>query len=110
MPLLYETHEGVTRLTLNRPDKRNALARAHSPLSQHLSAPRRSPFAGGDPQWAWSTFCAGADLTQMAAMAKASLEENTQDAHQLATLLYHLYHFPKPTLAQVRRHLRGGID
>ena len=101
---------GVARITLNRPEKRNALDRAAiAALSSALqvcadnAAVRLVQITG-----AGSAFCAGADLTEMQAQAHASEAANLADAEQLATMLTLLDSMPKPTLARVNGDGYGG--
>ncbi len=57
---------------------------------------------------AGATFSAGADLNWMQRMAKASADENRDDALRLAKLLRTLQFFPKPTIARVNGSAYGG--
>src|ERR1700675_3379015 len=101
---------GVAQITLNRPEKRNALNRA---TIAALSAELRS-CAGKDAvrlvqiTGVGNVFCAGADLTEMQAQAHASEAANLADAEQLATMLALLDSMPKPTLARVNGDGYGG--
>ena len=101
---------GVARVTLNRPEKRNALNSA-------TIAALRAALEGcaADPQvrvlqltGAGKVFCAGADLEEMQAQARASEEENLAHAQSLAHMLGALHSFPKPTLARVNGDAYGG--
>jgi methylglutaconyl-CoA hydratase len=101
---------GVAQITLNRPEKRNALDRATiAALTAELrhcganSAVRAVQITG-----AGKVFCAGADLTEMQAQAHASEAANLADAEQLATMLAVLDSMPKPTLARVNGDGYGG--
>jgi methylglutaconyl-CoA hydratase len=109
-PVLTAIGAGVAHITLNRPDKRNALDRATiTALTAELrhcaanTAVRAVQITG-----AGSVFCAGADLTEMQAQAHASEAANLADAEQLATLLAVLDSLPKPTLARVNGNGYGG--
>jgi len=101
---------GVAEITLNRPEKRNALDRAAiAALSSALQA------CAGDAAvrlvqitGAGNVFCAGADLTEMQAQAHASEAANLADAEQLAAMLAVLDSMPKPTLARVNGDGYGG--
>ena len=80
---------GVARVTLNRPDKRNAL---DSATIAALGAALRQ--CAGDPAvrvveltGAGEVFCAGADLSEMQAQEQASYAENLAHAEKLASLL-----------------------
>jgi methylglutaconyl-CoA hydratase len=109
-PVLATVVNGVARLTLNRPDKRNALNRATlDALGQALqrcqqdSAVRVVQLTG-----AGKVFTAGADLSEMQAQADATEADNVEHAQVLAKLLTALYAFPKPTLARVNGDGFGG--
>ena len=109
-PVLTTVAEGVAKITLSRPEKRNALDRATiAALSSELQA------CAGDPAvrvvqitGAGDVFCAGADLTEMQAQAHASEAANLADAEQLAAMLAVLDSMPKPTLARVNGDGYGG--
>lgn len=109
-PVLTTILAGVARITLNRPDKRNALDRAT--IAALSSALRQ---CAGNPEvrvvqitGAGKVFCAGADLSEMQAQAQASEAGNLADADQLATMLAVLDSMPKPTLARVNGDGYGG--
>ncbi len=101
--VLIEKAGGVARLTLNRPDVRNAfddaliaeLTRALRELDEDAGV--RAVVVGG----AGSAFCAGADLNWMKRMAGYSYEENLADAKALAEMLATLDGLRKPTIARV---------
>jgi methylglutaconyl-CoA hydratase len=101
---------GIARVTLNRPDKRNALDSAT--IFALGDALRR---CAGDPAvriveltGAGEVFCAGADLGEMQAQAQASYAENLAHAEKLAALLGALDSLAKPTLARVNGDGYGG--
>src|SRR6266404_5095366 len=88
-PVLTTVAEGVAKITLSRPEKRNALDRATiAALSSELQA------CAGDPAvrvvqitGAGDVFCAGADLTEMQAQVQAGAAASLADAEQLAAML-----------------------
>ena len=94
---------GVARVTLNRPDVRNAFDDA---LIKGLHASfislgkdetvRAVILAGNGP-----AFCAGADLNWMKRMAGYGYEQNLADAQALAEMLAALDRMPMPTIARV---------
>ena len=109
-PVLTSIAAGVAQLTLNRPEKRNALDRATiAALTAELRRCAEDPgirivrITG-----AGKAFCAGADLVEMQAQAHASEAANLDDARGLATLLAVLDSMPKPTLARVNGDGYGG--
>jgi methylglutaconyl-CoA hydratase len=110
-PLLVARESGVLTLTLNRPDKRNALSTAlieslHQALdAADLDAEVRVVVLTG----AGKDFCAGADLEELLASADASPEANEASALRLGKLFARMRELPKPVVAVVRgRALAGG--
>jgi methylglutaconyl-CoA hydratase len=102
---------GVLTLTLNRPDKRNALSSAlidalHQALeSADLDAGVRVVAIRG----AGPDFCAGADLAELLASAERSPAENEREALRLGELFLRIRRFPRPVVAVVQgRALAGG--
>jgi methylglutaconyl-CoA hydratase len=103
--------EGVLTLTLDRPDKRNALNAAlidalHAAFDgADLDARVRVVVIGG----AGKDFCAGADLGELLASADRALDENEADARRLGRLFERIRQLPKPVIAAVHgRALAGG--
>lgn len=110
-PLASARDGGVLTLTLNRPDKRNALSSAviealHQALdAADLDADVRVLALTG----AGKDFCAGADLEELLASADASPEANEAAALRLGSLFGRMRRLPKPVVAVVRgRALAGG--
>ena len=101
--LLIEKKGAVARITLNRPEVRNAfddalISRLHESfvsLDEDDSV-RAVVLAGNGP-----AFCAGADLNWMKRMARYGYEENLADARSLAEMLAALDRLRKPTIARV---------
>jgi methylglutaconyl-CoA hydratase len=105
-----EVSGGVAHVTLNRPDKRNALdsatiAALGAALQQCANDPKVRVLS---LTGAGNVFCAGADLAEMQAQALASEEQNLGHAEKLAILLGTLDSFSKPTLARVNGDGYGG--
>ena len=106
--LLVEDTGPVRRLTLNRPEKLNALDSALvEALSEALSQAaadvrvRVIVIAG-----AGRSFCAGYDLSEETG-AESALEGLTKSLHRLLEVFDH----PRPIIAQVHGHcLAGGCD
>jgi methylglutaconyl-CoA hydratase len=100
----------VARVTLNRPDVRNAfdeativeLTAAFRALADDTSI-RVIILAANGP-----AFCAGADLNWMKRMATYSDAENRADALGLATMLNTIYACNKPVIAQVQGDAYAG--
>lgn len=109
--LLVDTVDGVTTLTLNRPDVHNALSwglvadlRAAVAVAKVDPATRVVVLTGAGEK----AFCAGADLSGMA--AGAGYAELHDGRGQLAQLFRDLWELGKPTVAEVRGWcLAGGF-
>ena len=108
--LKVETHQGVARVTLDRPELRNAfddalikqLYDAFVALGKDQDV-RVVVLAGNGP-----AFCAGADLNWMKRMAGYSYDENVADGRALATMLATLDRLSKPTIARVHGPVFAG--
>jgi methylglutaconyl-CoA hydratase len=109
--LITSLENGVLTLTLNRPDKRNALSAELIELLHQAferadldSAVRTLVLRG-----AGKDFCAGADLEELLASADRSPAENEAAALRLGTLFGRIRLLPKPVVAMVHgRALAGG--
>jgi methylglutaconyl-CoA hydratase len=102
---------GVLQLTLNRPDKRNALDSdmvdgLHEGLDRaDLDAAVRVVALRGSGK----DFCAGADLAELLASADATPQENEEHAMRLGRVFLRMRALPKPVVALVHgRALAGG--
>jgi methylglutaconyl-CoA hydratase len=109
--LLTDLTDGVLTLTLNRPDKRNALSSAllgalRDELERaDLDATVRVVVIRG----AGKDFCAGADLEELLASADRTPEENEQSALLMGNVFIRMRQIPKPVVAVVHgRVLAGG--
>jgi methylglutaconyl-CoA hydratase len=112
MPLLLQSdHESIRTLTLNRPEKRNAL---NDELIAALKAALRDADADDSIccviiRGAGTDFCSGADLSSIQKMASATYEENLEDARSLGELFKLIRSVRMPVIAAVRgRALAGG--
>ncbi|MCA1815690.1 MAG: enoyl-CoA hydratase/isomerase family protein [Acidobacteria bacterium] len=110
-PVIYAVEGAVALVTLNRPDKRNALNDATvAALKDALRAADADEAvrcvvltgAGAD-------FCSGADLASLQKISAASIDENLEDARSLADLFTLIRRVRVPVVAAVRgRALAGG--
>ena len=109
--VLSSIEAGIARLTLNRPDKRNALNEALiAALSDALkkadddSSVRVVIITG-----AGKDFCSGADLSALQKIAGASVSDNVEDARALLELFLLIRNLRVPVIAAVHgRALAGG--
>jgi methylglutaconyl-CoA hydratase len=107
---LYSVDEGIARITLNRPEKRNALdeemiAEMRRALAEaHVEAVRVILVTG-----AGDDFCAGADLAAIEKLSQGTVMENVADARHLGDLFLEMRRHPRLIIAAVRgRALAGG--
>jgi len=108
--LQVELNGPVARLWLNRPEVRNAFdGLMVTELRKTLfdlrtaDAVRVVVLGGRGP-----SFCAGADLEWMKAMAGFNREDNLREAQAMADLFFTVYESPKPVVARVHGAALGG--
>lgn len=110
-PLIIENSpQGITTLTLNQPDRHNALSQEMiGAILEALTNIKQQPVsrvlilaANG------KSFCSGADLVEMRTMAQAGELANRNQAIDLATLMHDLYYSPIPSIARVNGSAFGG--
>ena len=100
--LLLELSGEVAHITLNRPDKRNAIStQMIAELQSALDAIEKSHARVGILTGAGKAFCAGMDLEKLAAIAKQSPAENQEDSRRIAKMLRRIWSFPRPLIAAV---------
>ena len=100
--LTFEMAGEVATITLNRPDKRNAIStKMIEELLAALNEVETGAFRLGIITGAGKTFCAGMDLDGLRAIAAQSPEENVEDSRRMAKMFYRLFSFPKPLIAAV---------
>jgi len=108
--LKLATETDVALLTLNRPEKRNALSpQMIEELLAALDAVEAAPvrvliLTGEGP-----AFCSGMDLEYLKGLAGQSPEQNLADARRTVRMFRRLWSFPKPLIAAVNgAALAGG--
>ncbi|HEV3468367.1 MAG TPA: enoyl-CoA hydratase-related protein [Pyrinomonadaceae bacterium] len=110
-PVIYAVEGAVALVTLNRPEKRNAL---NDELVAALKAALRDADARADVRavvltGAGADFCSGADLSALRKISESSITENLEDAQSLMELLALVRRVRVPVVAAVRgRALAGG--
>jgi methylglutaconyl-CoA hydratase len=110
--LLTSLEDGVFTITMNRPEKRNALSPA---MMEELT---HALLAAGDDRGcgaivltgAGAAFCAGLDLDHLETMATKSREEHRADSELIAQMMRTLHNASKPTIAAVNgAAVAGGM-
>ncbi|HXH49273.1 MAG TPA: enoyl-CoA hydratase-related protein [Terriglobia bacterium] len=100
--IALQTIDAVAVLTLNRPEKRNAIT--HTMIAEILEALDEAEKGSAKVlilTGAANAFCAGMDLQALKDFRSQSDAEIVDDARLIATLFRRLYSFPKPTIAAV---------
>ena len=108
--VIYSVKDRVGYVTINRPEKRNALS--HELVKELTDAFDRAENdssvkvvvlkANGD------AFCAGADLAYLQQLQNFSFEQNLEDSRQLKNLFLKIYQLKKVVIAQVQGHALAG--
>jgi methylglutaconyl-CoA hydratase len=108
--LLVEHRDAVATITLNRPDKRNA-------ITTTMMAELQSAFDAIEKNHsvrvviltgAGTCFCAGMDLEMLAAIAQQSPTENQEDSRRIAKMLRRIWSYPRPLIAAVNGAAYAG--
>src|SRR4030095_8719323 len=109
--VLFSVDQSIARVTLNRPDKRNALNdELVSEFKDALDAAAHDESvrvvlvtgAGKD-------FCSGADLASLQRISQAGVQESMASARVMGELFVEMRRYPRPIIAAVRgRALAGG--
>lgn len=106
----YEVANRIAFITMNRPEKRNA-------LNEAMVTGLRSAFSAAESDGAvrvvvlkavGDAFSAGADLEDLRRMQDSSFAENLEDSHRLAELYRQVYNLEKPVIAQVEGSAVAG--
>lgn len=100
--VFYSEANGIATITLNRPDKRNAIS--YGLIDDLLAALRQGEGSAAQIvilTGAGKAFCSGMDLDNLKQLTGRTHEQNLIDSETMAMLFRSLYAFPKPTIAAV---------
>src|ERR1700732_747885 len=100
--LILEFCGEIAKITLNRPDKRNAInTQMIAELQTALDTIEKSHSRVVIVTGAGSAFCAGMDLDMLAAIAKQSPAENQEDSRRIAKLFRRIWSYPRPLIGAI---------
>ncbi len=100
--ILLEYNDSVATLTLNRPEKRNALSfQLIGELMRALDEVEQSQARALILTGAGKAFCSGMDLAELRSLLGKSPEQHLEDSSHAARLFRRIFDFPKPTIAAV---------
>lgn len=106
----YETKDRIAYITLNRPEKRNA-------LNYEVVTELKSAFEQAEADETvkvvvlranGAVFCAGADLEYLQQLQANTFQENLEDSTHLMQLFYQIYTLKKVVIGQVHGHAIAG--
>ena len=108
--ILYSVDNSVASITLNRPEKRNAL---NDELIAAIKQGLEQAAADGSVRvivisGAGKDFCSGADLAAIQKIAQASVADNAEDARSLLELFLLMRQIPVPVVAAVKGSALAG--
>jgi methylglutaconyl-CoA hydratase len=108
--VLLTVEDRIARVTLNRPEIRNAFndVMISELLEIFTNMASREDVRVIVLTGSGTCYCAGADLHWMKRIQGYSYQENFEDTLRLAELMYRMYASPKPTIARINGPAIGG--
>src|SRR5271157_1358520 len=107
--LLLETREHLSTITLNRPEKRNAITtQMIADLQSALDAIEKTNTRVVILTATGKAFCAGIDLELLQAIARQTPSENQEDSKRIAKMFRKIWSFSRPMIAAVNGHALAG--
>src|SRR5256885_1814881 len=107
--LLLEISGSLATITLNRPEKRNAIStQMMAELQTALDEIEKTHARVGIITGAGKAFCAGMDLDMLAAIAKQSPAENQEDSRRIGKLFRRIWSFPRPLIGAINGAAYAG--
>jgi methylglutaconyl-CoA hydratase len=109
--VLIDSSNSVTTITMNRPEKRNALCPLLiDELTQALGEAASDECGVVILTGAGPAFCSGLDMEHLETTSASTAEERRRDSENMALVLRTLYDFPKPIIAAVNGPaIAGGM-
>src|SRR5690242_14502838 len=107
--LLLDITGNLATITLNRPEKRNAIStQMMAELQTALDEIEKTHARVGIITGAGKAFCAGMDLEMLAAIAKQSPAENQEDSRRIAKLFRRIWSYPRPLIGAINGAAYAG--
>ncbi|MCZ4222728.1 enoyl-CoA hydratase/isomerase family protein [Pedobacter rhodius] len=108
--VLYSVEDRIATITINRPEKRNALnPQLISELTENfIRASEDDDVKVVVLKANGNTFSAGADLEYLQQLQHNTFEENVADSNNLKKLFTTIYYLPKVVIAQIEGHAIAG--
>lgn len=107
--LFVEQSGHVTTITLNRPEKRNAITtQMIAELQSALDAIEKTHARVVVLTGAGKAFCSGMDLDLLQSIATQSAGENQEDSRRMAKMFRRIWAYTKPLIAAVNGHALAG--
>lgn len=108
--IAYKVENRIATITLNRPEKRNALNEAvvrglHGAFARAETDTEAKVIV---LKATGKVFCAGADLEYLRQLQQNTFRDNLKDSDNLKSLLLQIYRHPKLVIAQVHGHAIAG--
>ncbi len=100
--LTLATQGDAAVITLNRPERRNAISNEMiDDVLVALAEVERGPARAVIITGAGKAFCSGMDLAMLRTISTQSPEQNIEDSRRMQRLFYQLHQFPLPLIAAV---------
>jgi methylglutaconyl-CoA hydratase len=107
--LLLDTTEHLSTITLNRPEKRNAITtQMIADLQSALDAIEKTDTRVVIITGTGKAFCAGIDLELLQAIAQQTPAENQDDSRRIAKMFRKIWSYSRPLIAAVNGHALAG--
>jgi len=107
--LLVDTSEHLSTITLNRPEKRNAITtQMIADLQSALDAIEKTNTRVVIITGTGKAFCAGIDLELLQAIAQQTPAENQDDSRRIAKMFRKIWSYSRPLIAAVNGHALAG--
>jgi methylglutaconyl-CoA hydratase len=107
--LLLDSTEHLSTITLNRPEKRNAITtQMIADLQSALDAIEKTNTRVVIITGTGKAFCAGIDLELLQAIAQQTPAENQDDSRRIAKMFRKIWSYSRPLIAAVNGHALAG--